>query len=84
MFTEAGFSDFSLDIVKMVGVSPSCSHAAEGVLCGSPLHTAIIEAGVKDTKQLLTGMIAELEKLGGDNPMKLPMQAIVLQGRRPS
>jgi ubiquinone/menaquinone biosynthesis C-methylase UbiE len=79
--TEAGFADVAVDDVHFIAESESAYHAAVGIVQGNPIVTTIREQGgdpVAVTEHVAKALAQEL----GDHPLRAPMMARVVSGRR--
>jgi SAM-dependent methyltransferase len=81
LIRDAGFEDLRLEVIRLEGIAESARHAAYGLLHGNPLSMALRERGVNDSGPLLEALTAALAAAGGNAPLRLPMQAVVIEGR---
>ena len=77
----AGFTEVRVTALPMVGESATALDAATGFVRGNPLVTALAERGA-DPEAIVTAMAAKFREKFGDHPMRSPMQAIMITGRR--
>lgn len=78
----AGFSDVSVIPVRFTAQAPSAKHAAIGLVRGNPILAAIEERGTVGADEVIEAVAAALARELGDNPMRAPMLAYVVSGRR--
>jgi SAM-dependent methyltransferase len=81
LIRDGGFEDVQIDVVSIEGVAESARHAAYGLLHGNPISAALRERGVSDSSPILEALSAALTAAGGSAPLRLPMQAIIVEGR---
>jgi ubiquinone/menaquinone biosynthesis C-methylase UbiE len=77
---RAAFKSITTTLVKKEGVSPSADDLAKGMVEGNPVYLAIIEKDpslINTMKEHIQKVIAEKF---GDNPVKSPLQAWVVEG----
>lgn len=77
---EAGFADVTLERVEMTGTAASAESVAIGFARGSPLYAGLTERDV-DIDAVVQGMTRELARVGGAQPFKAPLAAIVVTAR---
>jgi SAM-dependent methyltransferase len=75
-----GFIDITLDHVALEVRSASARSFALGLVKGNPVNFPIAERGV-DEKAIIDAVAAALTKVGGDNPFRVPTQAVVATAR---
>ena len=77
---EQGFVGIQVERVRQEAFSPSAKSFATGLIMGSPAGDFIRERG--DTPApVIEALAAGLARLGGENPCRLPMQALVVTAR---
>jgi SAM-dependent methyltransferase len=81
LIRDGGFEEVRLEVVSLEGTSESARHAAYGLLHGNPMSAALRERGVSDSGPLVEALTAALAAAGGSAPLRLPMRAIVIEGR---
>jgi ubiquinone/menaquinone biosynthesis C-methylase UbiE len=83
MLVEAGFGQIEVTHLAKQGSSPSAAEATIGLIEGNPILGAIMErrpAALDEIKRATAvAVAAEL----GDRPVRVPLNAIVFQARRP-
>lgn len=77
----AGFVDVRVTALPMVGESATAFDAATGFVKGNPLVTALRERGA-DPDVIVTAMATAFRERFGDAPMRSPMQALMITGRK--
>jgi ubiquinone/menaquinone biosynthesis C-methylase UbiE len=82
MVLTAGFHGIDLSIVSKVGESPSSRDAAQGLVYGNPLITAIREQDVVDADTVVSEIDRAVAVECGGAPTRGKMQAIVIAARR--
>ena len=78
--SEAGFRNVQTTLVKKEGISPSASDLAKGMVEGNPVYLAILERDpslINVIKEHIRKVVAEKF---GDNPLKSPLEAWVVEG----
>lgn len=83
LLTDAGFVDFTFDMVDVLGESETAERAAKGLVFGTPLNTAIQERGTVEGEVIVHAVAARLAHEGGAAPMRLPMRALVFTAQAP-
>lgn len=78
----AGFTDVSVTPVRFTAESPSAHHAAVGLVRGNPVLAAIEERGTVGADEIIDAVAAALARELGDKPMRAPMLAYVVSGRK--
>lgn len=78
----AGFSDVSVIPVRFTAEAPSARHAAIGMVRGNPVLAAIEERGTVGADEVIQAVAAALARELGDGPMRAPMLAYVVSGRK--
>jgi SAM-dependent methyltransferase len=79
---DAGFTNVTIDDVHLIAQCDSAHDAAIGLVQGNPIVTTIRERGGDPravTEHVARALAAEL----GDHPLRAPMMARVVGGRRP-
>ena len=80
LVSEAGFKNVKTTLVKKVGVSPSATDLAKGMVEGNPVYLAIQEGDpslISVIEEHIRKVVAEKF---GDNPLKSPLEAWVVEG----
>jgi ubiquinone/menaquinone biosynthesis C-methylase UbiE len=80
----AGFRDIEAESVTRVGMSPSASAAAIGLVEGNPVYTAIMERRPEALVEIKAAVITKLAAQLGDHPLRTPLRAHVFSSRRPA
>lgn len=84
MVAGAGFSDVSVIPVRFTAEAPSARHAAIGLVRGNPVLAAIEERGMVGADEIIEAVAAALTRELGDGPMRAPMLAYAVSGRKNS
>lgn len=82
LLQDAGFSDIRFETCPLKAVAENADHAAFGFVKGNPIILEIRDHPDIDENAVVTAVAAALRKVGGDNPLRLDMQAIVITARR--
>ena len=75
-----GFIDVSLEQLTLEARSPSAHSFAVGLVKGNPVSIAIAERGI-GVDAIVDAVATALVRVGGDNPFRAPMQALVVTAR---
>lgn len=75
----AGFTSFQVSLVKKMGASEKASDAAWGLVEGTPVIDSIVERNAGLVPAIREALEKELVKQLGDNPLKSPLQAWVVE-----
>ena len=75
-----GFVDVSLEHVALDARSPSARSFALGLVKGNPVIIPIAERDI-NVDAVVDAVAAALADVGGDNPFRAPMQAVVVTAR---
>jgi SAM-dependent methyltransferase len=78
LILASGLRDAILETVAIEGTSPSALDAATGMVTGTPTISALRQRGIEDPGPLISRLAAELERVGGRAPLRIPLQAIVV------
>lgn len=78
----AGFADVTVIPVRFTAEAPSARHAAIGLVRGNPVLAAIEERGSVGADEIIEAIAAALASELGDGPMRAPMLAYVVSGRK--
>lgn len=79
----AEFSDVSVVPVRFTAEAPSARHAAIGLVRGNPILAAIEERGTV-ADEIVEAVAAALARELGDGPLRAPMLAYAVSGRKNS
>lgn len=82
LLEDAGFTDIELDVQQREAVAESAAHAAYGFVKGNPVILEIRNHPEIDEDAVVDAVAATLREVGGDNPMRINMQAIIVTARR--
>lgn len=83
MLTEAGFGQIEVTRLAKQGSSPSAAEAAIGLVEGSPVFGAITERRPDAVDEIKRATAAAVAAELGDRPVRVPLNAIVFEARRP-
>jgi ubiquinone/menaquinone biosynthesis C-methylase UbiE len=78
----AGFSDVTVIPLRFTAEAPSARHAAIGLVRGNPVLAAIEERGTVGADEIIEAIAAALAHELGDRPLRAPMSAYVVSGRK--
>jgi SAM-dependent methyltransferase len=82
LLEDAGWSGVKIETLPLVAEAPSAEHAAIGLVRGNPVLLAIRERGSAEPDAIVAALAAALGKEFGDRPLRVPMQAHVVEARR--
>lgn len=82
LVVDAGFSDVTVIPVRFTAEAPSARHAAVGLVRGNPVLAAIEERDTVGADEIIEAVAAALARELGDNPMRAPMSAHIVSGRK--
>ncbi|MFO1125567.1 MAG: methyltransferase domain-containing protein [Methylocystis sp.] len=77
----AGFTDIAISVQPRVKDVADPTAFAQGLVLGSPLYDQIRERGGVSPELVVEAMAERLTQAHGDNPTRLPMQAILYEAR---
>ena len=82
LLQNAGFTSVSLDLVTKTATSATAAEAVNGIIDGTPNFGYIAERGISFSviKEKLTALLTDRF---GDKNLPLPMQAYVVEARKP-
>jgi len=80
LLATSGFVDISLEHLALEARSPSAHSFAVGLVKGNPVNIAIAERGL-DADAITAAVAAALARVGGDEPFRTPIQAVVATAR---
>ncbi len=78
----AGFDDISAHILKIEKTVARARHFAEGLIFGNPIIDEIRARGCADPETIVTALTAALHRAFGQDPGRMPLQAIVFSARK--
>jgi ubiquinone/menaquinone biosynthesis C-methylase UbiE len=79
---RAGFKNITTTLVKKEGVSSSATDLAKGMVEGNPVYLAILERDPSLINTMKEQIIKVISKKFGDNPVKSPLQAWVVEATK--
>jgi ubiquinone/menaquinone biosynthesis C-methylase UbiE len=80
LLAAEGFQDIELERVTLEARAESAHSFATGLVHGNPTATAIHDAGLEPAK-IVDGVAAELAREFGEEPLRAPMNALVVTAR---
>ena len=80
---KAGFDEISAHVLRVTKRIPKARAFAEGLILGNPIIEQISERGTTDPETIITSVTAALQRAFGDDPGRMPLQAIIFSARRP-
>ena len=81
---EAGFTDVETHTVGKAGSSPSFEAAAQGLIDGNPVYTAIMDRNAAALQTIKAAVARNLAaQFGPHAPLRAPLRAIVFTAQRP-
>ncbi|HEX3178159.1 MAG TPA: methyltransferase domain-containing protein [Methylomirabilota bacterium] len=83
LLRDAGFEEVRIERVVKEGKSPSAAEAALGVVDGNPVYAEIMQRSPAALEPIKAALAARLAAELGDGPLRAPLQAIVVEARRP-
>jgi ubiquinone/menaquinone biosynthesis C-methylase UbiE len=83
LLIEAGFVDIDISVVAIGTQAPSARHAATGLVYGNPSLLEIRGRGGIDPDEVVDKLEHALAAAFGDEPMKIPLQAMAITARAP-
>lgn len=82
LVTAGGFTDVTVVPVAITTEAPTARHAAIGLVRGNPVQAAIEERGTVGVDEIIEAVAAALARALGDEPLRAPMLAYVVSGRK--
>jgi ubiquinone/menaquinone biosynthesis C-methylase UbiE len=83
LLVAAGFQDVVVETVSLTTEAPSARDAATGFVHGNPVALTITERGV-DVERIVNMLAEAYRRELGDRPLRAPIRAKVVSGRRPA
>jgi SAM-dependent methyltransferase len=81
MLTAAGFSDVAIAAVDKVGIAPSASNFAAGLVRGYPIAIVLQERGIANVESVETAVAEALAAELGAAPCRAPERALMTEAR---
>lgn len=75
----AGFSDISIDVLKIDKAIPSARRFAEGLIFGNPVLEEIQARAAAGPETIVDALAKALQRAFGDDPGRMPLQAILFR-----
>jgi ubiquinone/menaquinone biosynthesis C-methylase UbiE len=83
LLRDAGFEDVRCESVAKEGSSASAAEAAIGLIDGNPVVGEIVHRRPDAVPDIKAAVAARLARELGDHPLRAPLRALVVTGRRP-
>ena len=83
LLEDAGFRDIAFEVCARDLTSESAAHAAIGFVEGNPTILNIRDNPEVEVSDVIEAVAAELRTVGGDNPLRSTMQAVVITADLP-
>ena len=83
LLEAAGFTDLSFETCPREAIGKTAKDAAFGFVKGNPMILHIRDNPDLDEDQIVDAVAATLREIGGDNPVRTTMQAVVITARGP-
>jgi hypothetical protein len=84
LLREAGFEAIRCERVAKEGKSASAAEAAIGLIEGNPVYGEIMQRRPEALAEIESAVAARLARELGDEPLRAPLRALVVTGRRPA
>lgn len=84
LLTSAGFSDVSIDTVKIDSDSPSAGDFATGIVFGTPMIDYLKEHVPDHVHTIKSEVATRIAATLGDHPLRTDLQFVVAQGTKPN
>jgi len=81
LLSNAGFEVQQSERVTLEGRSPCAHDAARGLVLGNPVLFAIQDRGSADPEDIIAALGRALVSAGGEQPLRLPIRAVVFIAR---
>ena len=82
LVVSAGFSAVSVIPVRFTAEAPSARHAAIGLVRGNPVIADVEQRGTAGVDEIIEAVAAALARELGDGPLRAPMSAFVVSGKK--
>ena len=82
MLLDAGFADIGIAVVRLERTIEDLKYFAQATYRGNPVAEQLRERG-EDPERVIAAVYEEFHAAFGENPARLPMQAIVYSALRP-
>ncbi len=79
----AGFRDIAIDVVHLQKDIPDAASFARGIVYGNPLYDQIKARGGVTPEQVFESVAQDLQREFGNDPGRMPLQAIVFAAKKP-
>lgn len=81
---QAGFREINAEVRQLTGYQQSATHAATGLIRGTPAITAIEERDPDKLPSIITDLERRISERFGVYSLEVPLQARVVSARRPA
>lgn len=81
---DAGFADITASVVRFDKTIPSLDRFAQGAVYGSPVIDQIRARGGVDPEAFKAELIRDFAREFGDDPARMPLQAMFFSARKPA
>lgn len=82
LLLDAGFGEIAMDVVRRVQPLPSAANFARAAVYGNPLIDQVRARGGVDPELIVETLTQEFRREFGDDPGRLPLQAMVFSARK--
>jgi ubiquinone/menaquinone biosynthesis C-methylase UbiE len=80
----AGFTDIGIEVVKLEKEIPDAAVFARGIVYGNPLIDQIRTRGGVEPERVFDALVQDLQREFGNDPGRMPLQAMVFSAKKPS
>ncbi len=80
----AGFTDIEIAVVKRQQEIPDAAQFARGIVYGNPLIDQIKARGTATPEQVFDALVQNLRSEFGNDPGRMPVQAIIFSAKKPA
>jgi hypothetical protein len=78
----AGFTDLRIAVLSLSKIVPDVATYARALVLGNPLIDQVRARGSADPERVIEELAEALPREFGNNPTRIPLQAIVFEARR--
>lgn len=82
MLLTAGFDDIDIAVIRQVRELPDIAHFARAAVLGNPLIDQVRARGSIDPERIVDALAQEFRREFGNDPGRMPVQAIVFSATR--
>ena len=83
LLIAAGFGDIGIAVVGLQKEIPDTEHFARALLYGNPLIEQVRARGGVEPERVAEAMLQAVRREFGDDPARMPLQAILFSATRP-